>query len=101
MTMTMKTFGCRLATSARNIDIVSALTKGSTRLSIAPSWGLTAQVLAHQTSADHRTDALGGPASARVAQQPEPPFILEHQPNRPTLLGLAFNFFLDLAFEFF
>jgi hypothetical protein len=34
--------GWRCATSARNNDIVSALTQGSTRLSITPSCGLTA-----------------------------------------------------------
>jgi hypothetical protein len=42
MTMTMNSSAWRCATSLRNIDIVSALTQGSTRLSSTPSCGLTA-----------------------------------------------------------
>jgi hypothetical protein len=37
MTMRTNSLAWRCATSARNIDIVSALTQGSTKLSMTPS----------------------------------------------------------------
>jgi len=42
MTMKTNSLAWRCATSAKNSDIVTALTQGGTRLSVTPSCGLTA-----------------------------------------------------------